>query len=209
MPFTPARKFKLEALNRDERYLSLPRDLRLFVRQLMEYVDQLGREIASSSTLRETLFEFDEDVTVKTVDEWLLALEDAGWLVLYTSGRRMFMQINPVAWAAFVSCDGRDGSRYPEPDPGPVSAQSATWGDLRAVPGASPARGEGGRGAWWEEPDGVPPAGCPKHPHNTGLIPCGACAGARKLHEGFMRGEISREQAVAAWQMPGTDDLPF
>jgi hypothetical protein len=209
MPFTPARKFKLEALNRDERFLSLPRDLRLFLMQLLMYVDQLGREIASSSTLRETLFEFDEDVTVKQVDEWLLALEDEGWLVLYTSGRRIFMQINPVPWAAFVSCDGRDGSRHPEPDPGPVSAQSTTWGDLRGVSGASPARGEGGSGVWWEAPDGVPPAGCPKHPHNTGLIPCGACAGARKIHEGFMRGEITREQAVAAWQVPGADDLPF
>jgi hypothetical protein len=212
MPFTPVRKFKLEALNRDERFLSLSRDLRLFLLQLLMYVDQLGREIASSSTLRETFFEFDEDVTVGRVDEWLLALEERDWLVLYTSGRRIFMQVNPVVWAGFVSCDGRDGSRYPEPEPGPVSAQSTTWGDLRAASGATPARGEGEVGDWWERPDGVPPAGCPRHPHNTGLIPCGACAGARKIHEKFIRGEMSRDEAVLAWKPAETgdhDDLPF
>ncbi len=208
MPFSPVRKFKLEALNRDERFLSLPRDQRLFLLSLLMYVDQLGREIASASTLRETFFEFDDDVSVSRIDDWLLALEERDWLVLYTSGRRIFMQVNPVAWGAFVSCDGRDGSRYPEPDPGPVSAQSTTWGDLRADSGATPAEGKGGAG-WWESPEGVPPAGCKRHPHNTGLINCGACGGARKIHEGFLRGEISRDDAIRAWQEPVPADEPF
>ena len=49
------------------------------------------------------------------------------------------------------------------------------------------------------DPEMPPPQGCPRHPNNTGLIPCGPCAGARKIHDRFVRSEITHEQAVAAW----------
>lgn len=212
MPFTPTRKFKLEALARHERYLSMPRDLRLFLLSLLIYADQKGREEAKSLTLREALYEFDDDLTTDTIDEWLLALESRGWLVLYVVGRRMFFEINPVAWALFVSVDKREAPPHPEPpDRAPVATQSASWGGLGASSGDSPGglRGDSGRSAaegkgeegsgWMSDPDLPPPQGCPKHPNNTGLIRCGPCAGARKIHERFIAGEMTHEEAVKAW----------
>jgi hypothetical protein len=202
MSFTPARKFKLEALNRDERYLTVPRPARLFLLSLLMYVDQKGREVATSQVLRDTFYEFDEDVTSRDVDGWLNELEARGWLLQYIVGRRVLLQINPAVLAEFVSMDGRDGSRFPAPEPGPEAAQSATWGGLRAESGATAAEGRGGDGetpAWMLDPDMPPPQGCRLHPHNTGLISCGMCGGAVKIHGQFMRGEITHAEAVAAW----------
>lgn len=220
MPFTPKRSFKLEALNRDERFLSLSRDLRLFLWSLLSYVDQRGREVMSAMTLRETFYEFDKDVTTKVIDSWVEALEKQHWLLLYVAaGRRIYFQMNPAVMAEFVSMDGRDESRYPHPDPGPVAAQSAAWGDSGATPGGfrvdsgpttAEGKGEGGQfgefresPAWMSDPLLPPPQGCRLHPNNTGLINCGACGGARKLHTRFMSGEISHAEAVVAWSDPG------
>lgn len=208
MPFSPARKFKLEPLNRDERFLCMSRDLRLFLWCLLSYADGLGREVAAARTLREVFYEFDQDVQPEQIDTMLLELEERDWLLLYVSGRRILFQINPAVWAEFVSVDGRDGSRYPPPDAAPESAQRAAWGDS----GGTAAEGKGGAGdggvsgegdretpAWMLDPDMPPPQGCLRHPNNTGLIRCGPCAGARQIHTGFMNGEITHEAAVTAW----------
>jgi len=32
------------------------------------------------------------------------------------------------------------------------------------------------------------------------MIACGPCAGARKIHAQFIGGEITHEEAVAAWE---------
>lgn len=210
MPFSPQRKLKIESLFRDARYLSLdPTTTRPLLLTLLHYVDGHGRESASAPIMRELLYEFDRDVTPGVIDGWLIQLEDADWLLLYESGRRLYLQINPIAWKAFVSCDGRDGSRHPAPEPGPVETQSTTWGDLRDSDGPTAAEGKGegeGPGApppWMLDPDLPPPLGCPKHPNNTGLVNCGACAGAREIHNRFMRQEISHEDAVRAWSEAG------
>lgn len=201
MSFTPARKFKLEHLNRDERYLTVPPPARLFLLSLLMYVDQKGREVATAQTLRDTFYEFDPDVTVSDVNGWLCDLEARGWLLQYISGRRVLLQINPAALAEFVSMDGRDASRFPPPEPGPEAAQSATWGGLRADSGptAAEGKGEGEEPPWFSDPTIPPPQGCRLHPHNTGMIACGPCAGARKIHAQFIGGEITHEEAVAAW----------
>lgn len=208
MPFSPSRKFKLEALNRDERFLTLPIPSRLFLLSLLMYVDAAGRELAAARTLRDLFYEFDHEVEDGHIDTMLLELEDRGWLLLYVSSRRMLLQINPAAWAEFVSVDGRDGSRYPSPEPGPEAAQRAAWGD----PGPTVAEGKGEWGqsretpAWFDDPEMPPPQGCARHPNNTGLIACGPCAGARKIHQQFMNGDISHEAAVAAWSLGVSGD---
>jgi len=201
MPFSPKRSFKLEPLNRDERYLTIPQPTRLFLLSLLMYVDSAGREMASTRTLRDTFYEFDPDVEDSHIDAMLLDLEARGWLLLYISSRRILMQINPAAWVEFVSIDSRDGSRYPPPEPGPEAAQRASWGDA----GPSLAEGKGGGAAegevplWTLDPELPPQQGCRKHPNNTGLIPCGPCAGARKIHQQFMAGEMTHAEAVSAW----------
>lgn len=207
MPFSPKRSLKSEELLRDERFLLMPRRLRLLLLSLLLYVDQHGRATASSPVLRETLFEFDEDVSASVVDEMLLALEECGWLLLYESGRRLYLQITPPAWTDFVTIDRRDASMHPAPDPGPLATQAARWAD--AGPPAAEGKGEaGGRGEageppagadWMSDPEMPPPAGCSRHPHNTGLISCGPCAGARKIHHDFITGAITHAEAVAAW----------
>lgn len=205
MPFSPKRAIRLdkEPIFRDPKYLSLDPELQLLLLSLLHYVDGTGRENASSTLIRELLYEFRADVTPSTVDEWLLRLEAESWLLIYEHGRRLYLQINPSAWAAFVSgADGRD-SRLPAPEPGPVAAQGTPWGD----PGRPPAEGKGEAGErdsrWMLDPDMPPPQGCPLHPHNTGLIKCGPCGGARTIHTQFMSGEISHEEAVAAWRQAG------
>jgi hypothetical protein len=199
VPFSPKRSLKMQELFRDERYLTLDPSPRLLMLTLLHYTDALGREVASSTSLSDLLYEFDAKVTPGQIDKMLTLLESRSWLLLYESGRRRYMQVNPVAWKAFVSIDGRDGSQYPPPDPGPVAAQGHAWGD----PGPTAAEGKGdGGGApplWMSDPDMPPPQGCRMHPLNTGLIACGACAGARKIHADFIAGRISHAQAVAAW----------
>src|SRR5690606_3609315 len=108
----------------------------------------------------------------------------------------------------FVTIDSRDQSRHPPPDVGPASAQGGPW----AAAGSTAAEGMGGaeageasggdgraRAAWMSDPDLPPPQGCERHPNNTGLIPCGPCGGARKIHAAFISGEITHAEAVAAW----------
>lgn len=126
--------------------------------------------------------------------------------MLYVVGRRMYFQIDPVVLSLFLSLDKRDSPPHPEPpDPSPVAAQSAMWGALRADSGPTAAEGKGeGTDAgevppWMLDAELPPPRGCRSHPNNTGLIKCGACAGARDLHTQFMSGEITHEEAVAAW----------
>lgn len=199
MPFSPTRKLKNEALLRSERFLSLPPPLRLFALSLLLYVDQAGREVASSRVLQQALYEFDEDVTTDSIDEMLLALEAADWLLLYEHGRRLYLQMNPELLALYVSMDKRDSAPHPPP-PGALGAFSG-----RA---AAEGKGEGGEpgdaAAWTLDPEMPPPAGCRKHPNNTGLIPCGPCAGARKIHADFIAGNITHAEAVAAWSTPPT-----
>lgn len=201
MPFSPKRSLKMQELFRDERYLTLEPSPRLLMLTLLHYTDALGREVASSTSLSDLLYEFDAKVTPGQIDKMLGLLESRAWLLLYESGRRRYMQVNPVAWKQFVTIDGRDGSQYPAPDPGPVAAQCHTWGEVRANAGptAAEGRGDGGAPAWTLDPEMPPPQGCRMHPNNTGSIACGACAGAVKIHKRFMTGEISHAEAVRAY----------
>lgn len=209
MPWSPSRRFKLEELNRDERYLMLPISppipLRLFAITLLQYVDGAGREVANSSTLREAFYEFDQDVTTADVNSALIELESRGWLLQYISGQRVLLQMNPVAMSTFLSHrDSRD-TRFPPPEPGPEFAQRVLWGDSGPTVAEGKGEGDSGGGSegvppWMLDPELPPPRGCVLHPVNTGLIKCGACAGARDIHTQFMSGEITHEQAVAAWR---------
>lgn len=204
MPWSPSRKFQLEAMNRDERYLMLPRPLRLFATTLMMYVDGMGREVANARSMREMFYEFDPEVTVEEVESMLLDLEGRGWLLLYDAGPRLLVQVNPVLMKAFTShMDGRD-SKFPAPDPTVEFAQRVLWGDSGQPPAEG--RGEGaddgeseGAPLWMLDPELPPPRGCPKHPTNNPRGDCGGCAGARDIHKQFMSGEITHAQAVAAW----------
>jgi hypothetical protein len=198
MPFTPSRRIKME-LFREPRFLSLDEKQRLLLLTLLHYTDALGREVASSTLLRELLYEFDK-VTQAAIDRMLAHLEERAWLLLYERDRRRYMQINPTAFKAFVAIDVRDGSRHPPPDPGPVAAQGAAWGD--PGPTAAEGKGEGGspgEPTWLTDPDEMTPQGCPTHPSNTGTIPCGPCGAAGRTHKRLFAGEISKERALAEY----------
>lgn len=197
MPFSPQRRLKLEALFRSTRYLALDERHRLLLLSLLHYVDGTGREVASSQSLKELLYEFDDKVRPTLIDRMLTVLEEHAWVVLYEHERRRYLQIVP--WRVFVTIDGRDGSNYPDPPPGPLAAQGSHW--ATAGPTAAEGRGEGGgeAPAWTLDPNLPPPHGCRLHPNNTGSIACGACAGAVKIQKRFLQGEITHAEAVAAY----------
>lgn len=202
MPWSPKRWFKLEALNTDERYLELPRNLRLFATTLMMYVDGAGRALATPAVIREAFYEFDPDVEASEIGAMLDALQERHWLLQYVAGKRVILQINPAVLSEFLSIDGRD-SRFPSPEPGPELAQRLAWG----ASGPGLAEGKGGVGeesdtpwwhAWMLDSELPPPQGCKKHRHNS-PSDCGGCAGAGKIHKQFMTGEITHADAVEAW----------
>lgn len=202
MPWSPARKFKLEPFNTDERYLSLPRPLRLFATTLLMYVDGAGRALASAGAIREAFYEFDTDVQPSEVEAMLVELEARDWLLQYIAGKRVILQVNPAVMAEFLSIDSRD-SRLPAPEPGPELAQRLAWG----ASGPTVAEGKGGAGEesgtpWWlhwmQNEELPPPEGCKKHKFNS-PTDCGGCSGAKTIHKQFMVGKITHAEAVEAW----------
>jgi hypothetical protein len=201
MPFSPQRTLKAALLYRDQSYLELPIPARHLITGLLHYVDQQGRENANAATLREMFFEFDEEIDSSEVESLLLVLAERGWLLLYSSGKRQLMQVSDGPWRAFVTIDGRNKSVFPPPSAGPETF----LGQPRSNSGPTLAggrEGAGGEAAWMEDPDLPPPVGCPRHPNGLLTGNCGPCGSARKLNDAYTRGEITREELIAAHRAP-------
>ena len=196
MPFTPSRKLRPEVFQ-DPSFLSLPVQTRYLMLGLLEYVDGHGRENANLSVLRETFFEFDDAVTQSDVATLLLELDEAGWLIVYQSGKRTLMEIPPerMQWVSHI--EKRAEPLFPPPPESARRPPDSLWMPS-GLPRAEGKGGGSGYGAWMEDPDMPPPVGCHLHPHGFPLGNCGGCASARKIHEGYLRGEVSRETAIEA-----------
>jgi hypothetical protein len=198
MPFTPKRTLRAEEMYLDPSFQRLSPMARYLAAALLMYVDGQGRERAKPVLLRETFFEQDEGIDPGDVETLLIELSVAGWLALYSHEGRELMQITPERMNAFVAGLEKRNGRFPPPPEGHPTFTGPPSGGPRA---------EGKEGAeWWqEEPDAwmedselPPPVGCPLHPNGLLTGRCGPCGSARKLHDQYMRGEISHSQLVSA-----------
>ena len=190
---------------REERLMELPPLVRLTGLGLRFYVDDQGRGSANPGWIKSHLWPLDREVTEDTIDAHLIALEDAGYITLYSAGKRTYLALND--WPS----DSRgDPSEYPAPpsDKGACNLQATCTqdarnshagctqaaGDLHATRTVVGERGEEERrGGQREEARGseargpLPPLDqepspfCVKHPSGTDR-PCGPCGTARTRH---------------------------
>lgn len=168
---------------------------------LRHFVDDEGRESANPTIIRAQLWPLDASMTDETIIAHLIQLEDAGYLQLYSAGKKTLFQI--IEWPAV---DRGKKSRFPAPpEPResfsqPVLATCAR--DLYAVEEREGERGREGedeseresesgeesaegraRGPAGEEP----PLYCSKHqPYGT-EDKCGPCGTRRRAHEKWLR----------------------
>ena len=194
--------------------MELPPLVRLTGLGLRFYVDDQGRGSANPGWIKSHLWPLDREVTEDTIDAHLIALEDAGYITLYSAGKKTYLALND--WPS----DSRgDPSEYPAPpsDKGACNLQATCTqdarnshagcvqaaGDLHATRTVVGERGEEGEaeraGAAGEGPvgsGGTPLAGspepspfCSKHqPYGT-EEPCGPCGTTRKRHQIWERAQ--------------------
>lgn len=173
----------------DETLQELPPIVRLTYLGLRMFADDEGRESATATRIRAALYPLDEDIDDATIDEHLLLLEDLGYLVLYTAGRRIVFSL--TVWPRV---DGAKASSYPPPPPRSVRTPSGSTPDSVAVVGEREEGEETGeRGAREERgtasgPTREPRPFCSQHPDGTER-PCGGCATARMRHELWVRAQ--------------------
>ncbi len=193
-----------------EELLSLPAPVRLTAAGLRLYADAAGRERVNARLIHAQLYPLDDAISPADIEDHLLLLADAGFLVLYRSpeGRELF-QI--VRWP---STSHEPRSTFPEPDPTAfekavghppedftaVEREGESEGEERG--GARRVRGRA-RGASGEretasndlpETDDLPPSPfCSKHPNGTDK-PCRACGTARLRKEEWQHRHLVRFQ---------------
>lgn len=196
----------------DEALMELPAKTRLTGLGLRHYVDDEGRGSARPALIRGQLWALDESVSDDIVEEHLVALEDAGYLSMYTVDGRTYLELEE-----WPSVDRGQASRLPPPPPREslarhsrdpredVANPSRGSRDILAVVGERGEEGErregGGERAVGEE--GAPPPTplstvdepspfCSKHPAGTER-PCGPCGTARKRHDRWLRAQGEAE----------------
>jgi hypothetical protein len=186
----------LPEMFRNEELLALPVATRLTAVGLRLYADDHGRESATPALIKAALWPLDTDVTDAVINEQLLELAYADYLVLYQVGPRTYFQV--IEWPRV---DHPVESRIP---PAPHANPSGTDPDSIAA-GERERResGEGaeGEGAWrdaeWAresaraegensrtDPDVPPSPFCRSHPRGTDS-PCRNCGTARLRHRSW------------------------
>ncbi len=189
-----------------EELLSLPAPVRLTAAGLRLYADAAGRERVNARLIHAQLYPLDDAISPADIEDHLLLLADAGFLVLYRSpeGRDLF-QI--VRWP---STSHEPRSTFPEPDPTTFEksvgrppedftaveregeseeSEGEERGGARRARGR--ARGAGGEGETASndlpETDDLPPSPfCSTHPKGTSKA-CRGCGTARLRLEDWQR----------------------
>jgi hypothetical protein len=183
----------------DELLMELPAAVRLTGVGLHFYADDEGRAPANPALLKGQLWPLDDEVTLDVIDEHLVALEDAGYIQLYTAGGRTLLAV-----AEWPATDRGKPSRLPPPPPREgVATSSRGSRESLAVVEERKERGggagvQGGAGGGGESVGGAPAATtdeprpfCAKHmPYGTDT-PCGPCGGARKRHDLWLQDQVT------------------
>jgi hypothetical protein len=180
----------------DETLIELPAAVRLTGIGLHFYADDEGRGAANPALLKGQLWPLDDAMTHDVIEEHLVALEDAGYIQLYTAGSRTLLAV--LEWP---STDRGKPSRLPAPPAREDLATSsrAPREHLAVVEERGRRQEEGGAGGVSAGGGGARAGGapavptlepspfCAKHqPYGTDQS-CGPCGGARKRHEMWLR----------------------
>ncbi len=175
----------------DPRLSSLPPEVRLTAVGLRMYADDEGREQVRLRPMVAEIYEHDEAMTSERMQEHLLSLADAGWLMLYPAEGIALFQIRvwpPVQHAA--------PSRFPPPE----GFMKPSRGQQETFTAVARARASESAGEWASagapSAAGVPPSRtshddaprppspfCSQHqPYGTEEA-CGPCRTARMAHD--------------------------
>lgn len=180
----------------DEVLLELSAEVRLTGIGLRFFANDLGRQTANPVMLKAQLWPLTDKVDTDAIDAHMVALEDAGYIRLYTVGGRTYFQL--LDWPS-VQHRTEDMSRVPAPPPGPSATDPAATdsstqtlpvveGERREERGREGERESGERAG--EAPQGSrsrllgvpkPSPFCSKHPDGTDR-PCPPCGRARLAH---------------------------
>ena len=181
-------------------------------------VDDEGRAELRPDLIAGAAFPGDPAVTASDVETWMLMLDEAGFLTIYTAnGSTWFELRRPLVTQRPTE------SEHPPP---PVPESS---GEFVAMGGARErarerVRAEGDErasrwAAWADEQERVapperpllldaPPIGCPEHPHNRFALDCGACGTARRRHDLWVT-EQRYLRRVEQYERSVSDDIPW
>lgn len=179
------------SMRSSEKVNSWPIPLRYFWTQLWGYCDDYGRGRRDARLVWADVFPLDEEVSVKTVDRWMSALEQAGVITVYeVRGKRYFECNNwtehqPLGYLRKTDVPDSSGN-VPE-NFGKVSKVLDNSG-RREGKGREVKGREGAHSA-------EPPSKCEKHSHLTNPPTCGACADARKAHDVWVLAEKNKPTA--------------
>lgn len=176
MAMTRRRTVTPEGCTREE-LLSLSPEIRLTEVLLRLYADDHGREKVNSRLMLANFYPLDRGMSESTIDEHLLALDEAGCLVLYDVGGVTFFALTD-----WPRVDRAADSRFPEP---PFASASRTPRDS-FVAGEREREGgrEGESGPARIDRDQPPSPFCPTHRETGGTDqPCRSCGRHRMIRK--------------------------
>jgi hypothetical protein len=194
----------------DETLMGLPAKVRLTGVGLRFAADDEGRASATAAVLRGLLWPLDPDMTDDLMDEHLLALADAGYIVLYAVEGRTYLVL-----ADWPAVDRPRPSRLPAPPPRESlaslsrhpredfavvggggrqeeAAQRAEGEEARRAEAGAAGEGAAGGGADATRDLREPSPFCRRHPDGSER-PCGPCGSARKRHDFWLRDQHQAE----------------
>jgi hypothetical protein len=197
MAMTRRRTVTPEGYSREE-LLSLPPEVRLTEISLRLYADDHGRERVNQRLMLASFYPLDESMNVRTIDEHLLLLDDAGCIVLFDVGGATYF-----AMTDWPTVDRAKPSRFPAP---PLAKASRTDRDeFVARESGREREGESGSGPARSprDTDSPPSPFCPTHRATGGTDePCRGCGRAR------LQRKVYDDEQMTARRRPeeGRDD---
>ncbi len=172
-------------------------------------VDDEGRSELRPELIAGAAFPGDPAITASEVETWMLMLDEAGFLTIYTvAGATWFALSRPLVTQRPTV------SEHPAPpvpeSSGAFMAMGGAGERARERVQAEGAERAGLWASWAAEQESVapperpllldaPPIGCPEHPHNRFTLDCGACGTARRRHDLWLT-EQRYAKRVEQWE---------
>lgn len=154
---------------------ALPLRARLTWIGLWTHCDDHGRAKDNVKLIKAAIWPLD-DVSLRDVEEDLVALADGGRIIRYEVDGLRYLQV--TNWHHQYIAKPSKAKAPPPPggdqattvSPHGRDSETTTW------------EGKGREGKGRDAREARPPATCSRHPHGTDQ-PCGACAAARRAHD--------------------------
>ncbi|QPE04110.1 hypothetical protein IT882_13000 [Microbacterium schleiferi] len=193
--------------------LRASKEARLTGMGLWGIADDEGRLEIRPDLIAGALYPGDPTMTSDVIETHLLELDEAGFVTLYQSGGRGWMELS----SPLVTQRPRPSTAPPPPD----MEHSGTFVAVGGAREREEREREERASAWaaWEAEQergrvparpllmDAPPIGCPEHP-NGRFADCGPCGTARRRHDRWLAERRYSEQ-VERYEAAADDDEPF